>query len=403
MHPPAAEAELSAGQERAAVRLLQAASATSAFDRFAVGALLVSLAADLDEPLGAATAAASAYFLCYGLSQPLWGLLSDRLGRVRTMRLALSLAGLGAVVSALAPGLDLLVVARACTGACMAAVVPSGLVYVGDAVPLARRQRTLTDLNAATAVGITAAMGLGGVLASALSWRVAFLLPGLVAAGLVVVLRRLPEPPVAGLVQGGVLTVLRARWGRRVLALALVEGAALLGLLTYFAPALQSTGWSATTAGAVVALYGVGLLLASRVVKRLAGSTRPEVFLGVGAAGLAMAYGAVATSRAGWVVGGAALLVGAAWAAMHSTMQTWATQVVPQARASMVSLFAGVLFVGSGTATAVLAPLGDARRWAPLFGAGMLLVAVFGVAAVVGRTAYAAQPARPAVPVPPVG
>ncbi len=398
MHTATVPAGLTEAQERAAVRMLQAASATSAFDRFAIGTLLVSLAAGLHVTLGAATAAASGYFLCYGLSQPLWGLLSDRLGRVRTMRVALSLAAVGAVASAVVPALPLLVVARAGTGACMAAVVPAGLVYVGDAVPIDRRQRTLTDLNAATAGGITAATGLGGVLAASLSWRVAFLLPGLVAAALVVVLRRLPEPPRSALAQGGVPTVLRAPWGRRVLLLALVEGAALLGLLTYFAPSLQSNGWSPRTAGAVVALYGVGLFAASRVVKRVAVRTRPQVFLGLGAAGLTLAYAAVALSRSGWVVGGAALLVGAAWAAMHSTMQTWATEAVPQARASMVSLFAGMLFVGSGVATALLAPFADAERWLPLFGAGSVVVAGFGVAAVLVRTRYGRRDATPLAP-----
>ena len=38
--------------------------------------------------------AAGAYFLAYGLMQPVWGTVSDRLGRVRTMRLTLLLAGL---------------------------------------------------------------------------------------------------------------------------------------------------------------------------------------------------------------------------------------------------------------------------------------------------------------------
>lgn len=388
---PASPTALSAPQERAAVRLLQVGSVTSAFDRFAVAALLVTLAADLDRPLGATASVASVYFLCYGLSQPFWGLASDRLGRVRTMRLALGLAGVGALASALAPGLGLLVVARGVTGACMAAIVPSALVYVGDAVPLVRRQRTLTDLNAATAVGITLATGLGGVLAATVSWRLVFLLPGLVAAGLAVALAALPEPPRAAGPQGGVPTVLRAPWGRVVLALALVEGAALLGLLTYFAPSLESVGWTPTAAGLVVALYGVGLLLSSRVVKRIAARTPPQLFLGTGAAGLVLAYAAVSVSRSGWVVGGAALLVGAAWAGMHSTMQTWATEVVPHARAATVSLFAGMLFVGSGLATAVLAPLADAERWGVLFGAGAVAAACFGVAAVTARTGYAGR------------
>ena len=366
---PGAGSDVAAGQqdvataERSAVRLLQGCSMTSAFDRFVVGPLLLSIAADFEVRLGADAAVASWYFLLYGLSQPLWGLLSDRLGRVR-------------------------LVARAVTGACMAAVVPTGLVYVGDAVPFARRQSTLTDLNAATALGITGATALGGVLAAAVSWRTALLLPALSAAVLVVVLRRLPEPPRNPLPQGGVGTVLRHRWGLTVLALALVEGSALLGLLAYLAPALESTGSSPTAAGAVVALYGVGLLLASRVVKRLAGRTAPAAFLAAGAAGLVVAYGSVALSQEAVVVGPASLLVGAAWASMHSTMQAWATEVVPQARAVMVSLFAGVLFVGSGVATAALAPWAGDFRWAPLYATGAGLALAFGVAAVVVRTAY---------------
>ncbi len=367
------------------VRLLQAANATSSFDRFVVGPVLLTLAADLGVGLDDAAAVASVYFLCYGLSQPLWGLCSDRLGRVRTLRLTLGAAAVFGAASALAPTLPLLVLARALTGACVAAAVPTSLVYVGDAVPFALRQRTLTDLNAATALGITTATGLGGVLAATVSWRVAFLVPALMAAVLVVLLPRLPEPPRHASAAGRVRDVVRARWGRVVLALALVEGAAMLGLLTYFAPALESAGTSPGRAGALVALFGVGLLLSSRVVKRRAGRTPAPVFLAVGAAGLAGAYALAASSRAEPVIACAALLLGAAWASMHSTMQTWATEAVPQARAATVSLFAGALFVGSGVATAALAGLAAGERWLLLFGVGVVLAAVFGVGAVAAR------------------
>ena len=226
------------------------------------------------------------------------------------------------------------------------------------------------------------------MLAAAVSWRLAFLLPALSAAVLVVVLRRLPEPPRGEGPAGGLRVVLRHRWGLVVLGLALVEGGALLGLLTYFAPALESTGASPTVAGAVVALYGVGLLVSSRVVKRLAGRVRPAAFLASGAAGLAVAYTAVALDQQVWTIGPAALAVGAAWAAMHSTMQHWATEVVPGARAVTVSLFAGMLFVGSGVATAGLAPWAGEFRWAPLYLVGAGVAVVFGVAAVWARTAY---------------
>lgn len=385
------------------LRLLQLASAISAFDRFVVVALLVSISVDLDVRLGAVAPVAGWYFLCYGLSQPFWGLCSDWLGRARTMQVALAMTAVGGLASALAPTLPLLIAARAFTGACIAAVVPSALIYVGDAVPLAHRQRTLTDINSATAVGITAATVLGGFVASSLSWRVAFLLPVLPAVALVVGLRWLPPPPSSPARRGRVVTVLRHTWGRAVLGLAVLEGFILLGLLTYFAPSLESHGFTASTAGAVVGCYGIGLLIASRVVRRLALSTTPATFLVSGSLGLAVAYVAVALSQSGWVVASAALLVGAAWAALHSTMQTWATEVVPGSRAAMVSLFAGMLFAGGGLGTAALAPLAGALRWQPLFVTGAVLALLFGgLAATTQRTyaRYDTSPRRP--PAPPV-
>ena len=370
--------------EQSQVRLLQAVSATSSFDRFVVGPLLLTIATDFGVTLAGAAAVASLYFLLYGLSQPVWGLCSDRFGRVRTMRVTLCAACVFGVLSCLAPTLELLVLSRALTGACIAAAVPSALVYVGDVVPFVRRQSVLTDLNAASALGITSAIGLGGVLAATVGWRAAFLLPALLAGALAVILSRLPEPPRASGHEGGLRVALRSRWGRRVLLLALVEGAALLGLLTYLAPAVESGGASPTQAGALVALYGVGLLLTSRIVKRLAGRVRPAGFLAVGSAALVLAYAAVAVSQAPVLVAVAALVVGSGWAAMHSTMQAWATEVVPEARATLVSLFAASLFVGSGVATAVLAPLAGGLRWGPLFSVGVALSVVFGIAATLG-------------------
>ena len=58
---------------------------------------------------------------------------------------------------------------------------------------------------------------------------------------------------------------------------------------------------------------------------------------------------------------GAAILFGLAWTSMHSSLQTWATEVLPEARATVVSLFAGSLFVGSALAAVVGGRLGRRR------------------------------------------
>ena len=96
---------------------------------------------------------ASLYYLLYGLMQPVWGMLSDRLGRVRLMRLTLLAVVVPGLLSALAPNLAVLVVGRALAGGLFSAVIPAALVYIGDTVPISFRQKALADQLAAKGVG----------------------------------------------------------------------------------------------------------------------------------------------------------------------------------------------------------------------------------------------------------
>jgi predicted MFS family arabinose efflux permease len=361
------------------VRLLQGGSFTSAFDRFLIGPLLLTIADDFQTSLAVAASVASVYFFSYGLGQPLWGLLSDRLGRVRTIRLSLALAAASALAAALSPSLPVLVASRAVTGMCMGAVVPLGVVYVGDAIRRSERHRILADLSAATALGLTAATVAGGLLAASVSWRGAFLLPCLMAGTLCFLLRRLPEPSRPAGAGGGLHRVLRLPWAWVVAGLGLLQGALLLGFLTYFAPAVESQGHPASVAGLVVGLYGVGMLATSRVVKRRSVRTRPSTFLAAGAAGLVVAFCLIAASRHLALVAASAMLVGSAWACLQPGMQSWVTEVAPQARAAMVSVFASMLFTGSGLLTAALAPLAGAGSWGPLFATGIVGAVMYGV------------------------
>src|SRR5687768_15971681 len=148
------------------LRAVQAAAFISTLDRFALAPLLVTIAASLHVGLDVAAITATAYFLAYGVSQPLWGALSDRVGRLRLMRFALVAAALSGAASALAPSPGWLWVLRGIAGACYGAVIPTVLVYVGDTVPLAGRQRTLADVMGASASGMAVATVAAGVAAS---------------------------------------------------------------------------------------------------------------------------------------------------------------------------------------------------------------------------------------------
>jgi predicted MFS family arabinose efflux permease len=74
---------------------------------------------------------------------------------------------------------------------------------------------------------------------------------------------------------------------------------------------------------------------------------------------------------------------------MHSTLQTWATEVVPEARATVISFFAAALFVGSGLATTAAAPLAEERAFGILFALAALVALPLGILGGLARRRYA--------------
>ena len=374
--------------------LLQLAAFFSSFDRFAVAPMLVTIAASLGASLSEVAATASLYYLLYGVMQPVWGMLSDRVGRVRVMRLTLFGATLAGVISALAPNLGVLVATRALVGGLFAAVIPAALVYVGDTVGMDSRQKALADLMAASAVGTALATALGGLAAYLDAWRLAFAVPALAGGVLALLLRRLPEPEgfaleerEGPLVQIG--RVLARPWAVAVVVIAAVEGGVILGFLTFLAPSLESDGFSPAVAGLAVGLYGLAVLGWTRAVKLVSDRLGPAALILIGGGLLALGYASGALGQSLASVGIAAVLVGGGFAFMHSTLQTWATEVVPQARATVISLFAAALFVGSGVATTVAAPLAEAGSFGLLFATAAVVAVPLGLFAALARWRYA--------------
>ena len=65
---------------RSSLRLLQLTSFVSTLDRFAMPSVLLAISRDLEVPLQSVVTAASVYYIAYGAMQPVWGIVSDRLG-----------------------------------------------------------------------------------------------------------------------------------------------------------------------------------------------------------------------------------------------------------------------------------------------------------------------------------
>jgi predicted MFS family arabinose efflux permease len=377
--------------ERSRLRLLQLTALTSTADRFALAPLLVVIGRDLGVPLTAVAAVASSYFLAYGVMQPVWGVVSDRIGRVAVMRLALVGAALAGIGSAVAPNLLVLQITRVVAGACFAALQPTTLVYVGDVWPSATRQRALSELLAASSFGIAVATAGAGLVADLAGWRAVPAFTGLCGAALWVALRRLPEPEHETARTGPLRAageVLRNRWAFVVFGLVFVEGAIVLGALTYLAPAASHLGFSPGVAGLAAAAFGLGAVGFSRVVRALVGRVSPAGLAAVGGLLLVAGWAVVTVALTLVTIVVAGLLLGGSWSFLHSTLQAWATQVVPQQRATAIALFAALLFLGSSAGTALAAASAGAGAFPSIFAVALAVAVPLTVAATVARARY---------------
>lgn len=369
------------------VRILQVSALVSSLDRAAIAPLLVPIAHDMSRSVDQVTLAATAYLLAYGVMQLFWAVGSDRFGRVRTMRVALVIAGVSGIASAAAPTLPLLILARGLAGATFAAAVPGALVYIGDTVPIRVRPAALADL----ATGIAAGFAIGtlgaAVVSERLTWRATFVLTGVAALVLAAMMKRLPEPErtAAPKMFARIPELLRHRGTVLILALAFVEGFLVLGFLVFLPATLQLSGVSTSKAGGVTAAYGVAVIATAWAVKRTTGRVAPHRLVASGGLLAITAFGLLALTHGPVAVLISAACLGGSWAQMHTALQAWATEVHPESRGLVVSAFAASLFTGSAAGTWVGGIMLTGGDLALLYGTATGLAVILTVVATRGR------------------
>ncbi|AUI53374.1 MFS transporter [Arthrobacter crystallopoietes] len=377
------------GKPRARVpdSVLRSVGFLSFFDRFATPPMLVVLAERTEMSLGQAVQLVAAYALLYAVGQPVWGFFSDRFGRMAVLRTALVGVLVGALASTLFSAYLPLLLARAFTGLMAGALYPTLLTILGDTRTGIERARGLSDLQIYSSLGTTIATLAAGTLAALLDWRLVFALPALGCLVLLIWLRGVAGDGAAH--RGGAnfrLAFSGSALG--VYALAALEGAVLMGILTYFVPALQNAGIGVTLAGVLAAGYGIGVILGARLMRRLVRHFSRTRLMALGGLVLVVAYLTSSLSQLPAALTATALLVGASNAILHSSMQGWATDVAPQARATSVSLFAFSLFLGGSLFTFFTAGLADERRYGTIFSLGLFVSIVLVAAACWGHAVW---------------
>ena len=333
--------------------------------------MLVGLGQEFGVTTGEASAVIAAYAVSYGILQIVYGPLGDRWGKLRVIGASAWVCLLISLLTALAPSLNLLVLARAAMGAAAAGIIPLAISWVGDQVAYEQRQEALARLMGASITGMMMGQWFGGFATEHWGWRYAF-----VAVSVVFALalwrmgqylksqpRFVPSAHPLPMLQywqhmARLLTEPRVRW---VLGAALAEGALVMGNLAFMPSCLVGHfGLSVSQAGGAMVLYGASGLLYSQFVRQSLALLGESGLAWCGGALITAGLSTLALADAAPLGVAACGLTGLGFYMMHNTLQTQGTQMAPQARSMAVTLFACTLFFGQTLGVALVARSLDA-------------------------------------------
>lgn len=349
-------------------------------------AMVPALAASLLSTPVEAAGAISSFALAYGLLQLVYGPLGDRFGKPTVISFAAWGCAAGSLAAALAPSLELLLVARMAMGGCAAAIIPLTMAWIGDHVPMERRQESLAGLLTWTVLGMMSGAVAGGALAQTVGWRFAFGATSVVFLVAAIGVGRAGggdahrgEWKGTGAFLARVAELLRSSWTRHLLAVVFLEGGLVYGSIA-FIPAMlhERFDLSLVAAGGVVAMFGLGGLFYSRLAKAFVTHLGAPRLAGTGAVLLATAFSMLAAMSHWWVAALACFVAGLGFYMLHNTLQTCATQLSTAARGTGVSLFVTSLFLGQACGIAIAAFVAQRFTATAWFMAGVPVLLILG-------------------------
>jgi EmrB/QacA subfamily drug resistance transporter len=118
----------------------------------------------------------TAYLLAVGLAQPPTGWLADRYGRKKVFIVSLVLFGVGSLLAALSPTLEILVVTRVIQGLGGGALAPVGMAMAYELFPTDRRGSALGIWGVAAMAAPAFGPVIGGYVVTTVSWHWLFLI-----------------------------------------------------------------------------------------------------------------------------------------------------------------------------------------------------------------------------------
>jgi len=158
--------------------------------------MINDISEDLDTTVQGVQTAITLFLLVMAALMIPGGKLTDRWGRMRCFTIGLTVYGIGALMSALSPGLGLLILGNSIfEGVGTALLIPP--VYILTTMlfdETTSRARAFGAISGMGGIGAAAGPLLGGLITTAISWRAAFAFQAMVVAIIVLLSRRIQDP-----------------------------------------------------------------------------------------------------------------------------------------------------------------------------------------------------------------
>jgi MFS family permease len=158
--------------------------------------MIADISDDLDTTVKGVQTAITLFLLIMAILMIPCSKLTDRWGRKRCFMLGLTLYGIGALLSAVSPGLGVLILGNSVfEGVGTALLIPP--VYILATLwfsDLTSRAWAFGVISGLGGIGAAAGPLIGGVITTGISWRAAFVFQALVVATIVFLSRRMDDP-----------------------------------------------------------------------------------------------------------------------------------------------------------------------------------------------------------------
>lgn len=297
----------------------------------------------------------TAYSIPYGLFQLCYGPLAEKIGKVRTIILAIALYGISTIICGFVSSFKWLLILRFVSGMFAAGIIPIALAHIGDSVEFSERQQALGAFFSMSTSGQVMGMVIGGAISQFLNWQMFFIILGVIAILAALLISKQhnsisEESLKSDLALKEQYRLLFSRKGTFILyGVVFCEGITLFAGLAFLGLYINETfGLSYSISGLILALFSASAFVSSFFISKIAQKMGQTNMPFLGALFMAAGIGTICLSPTIIALCIGLILAGGGYCICHTTLQTYATELLPQARATAMSFFSFSVFLGSG-------------------------------------------------------